>query len=138
VTADIIGCPNAEYHSMTNAQGHFGGIGCELVCDPGGWGGTWQSWLDAAESALKWPDKGGFIINHPWHNNTIRPAFPTMLAMLDHTPAVLGIEIYNHMLEHWYTQPLGWALDVWHDILVTGRRCYGSASLDHWGPSMWT
>src|SRR5690606_19172982 len=77
--------------------------------------------------AMLYENAGGIFVNHPhlsyMGNEAVR-------RMLDHSPYVLGIEVYNYLAD-WNYGGLGWARDTWHRILSTGRRCYGSAVPDH-------
>src|SRR5690606_24351172 len=70
-------------------------------------------------------------INHPMLVSY--PGDAKAMQMLDHNPLVLGIEIYNGFAAWRDTFDTdGFALRQWHNILVTGRRCYGFAVPDHW------
>ncbi len=132
VPDDVIGCPNAEHHSFINSPAHFAGVGCLLITGDteSGYGGAWQSFFDEAAANMQYEDGGGFIINHP----TISPLTHVQVAQyLDHSPLVLGIEVYSNLVS-WdpdYNSD-GYALEHWHRALVSGRRCYGIASSDHW------
>lgn len=141
IPTDVIICPNAEHHSMTDTNGHFNAVGSEfssgtfdvrgqyLLNKHGYAMGTGMPWQEAFErmlDALQFTDGGGVTINHPrW--STMKHEH--LLAFLDFDPRVLGIEIWNHTAE--MLNGKGWSLEEWDAILATGRRCYGFAVSDH-------
>lgn len=129
--ADAIGCPNAEHHSLTNASGHFAAVGSTLSTGTvsTGYGGTWTDWVDAAVAAMLYPNSGAIIANHP---QLSYPGDTRMMEMLDYSPHVAGIEIWNGLADWYYPGKTGWAVNTWHHILLTGRRCYGFGAPDHW------
>lgn len=130
VPSDVVGSPNGEHFGFTNtAGGHVAAIGSTLTGDPvTGYGGRWQDFIDDAEAALLYPGTGGFCINHPGLNYC---GDAIALQMLDYSEAVLGLEIWNS-LGDWYYSSRGWGTQNWHNMLVTGRRCFGLGSPDHW------
>ncbi|MBA4030586.1 MAG: hypothetical protein C0478_06800 [Planctomyces sp.] len=139
--SDVILCPNAEHHSMTDNSGHFNALGSYFasgtfdvrnkyrLIDHGYPMGCSLPWKDAAQrifDKLQFPDGGGLTINHPiWSGMNLSQ----VCQMLDHDPRVLGIEIWNQTCDQ--LNKKGWALDLWDDILRTGRRCYGFSVSDH-------
>ncbi|UUO06773.1 hypothetical protein M4951_00330 [Blastopirellula sp. J2-11] len=141
IPADVILCPNAEHHSMTDSSGHFNAVGsnfCSGTFDARGKYklhshgypiGTDMPWKEAFErmlDALEVSDGGGVTLNHPkWS----RLPHSHLLDLLDFDPRVLGIEIWNHTAE--MLNGKGWSLDEWDAILATGRRCWGLAVSDH-------
>jgi hypothetical protein len=77
---------------------------------------------------LLFPDGGGITINHPISS---RLTFGEITRMLDFDPRVLGIEVYNDTDTYAReAQPL-LALELWDEILRTGRRCLGFFVPDH-------
>lgn len=131
VTADIIGGPNAEHFDFTGgAVGHYNAYGSEFVSGTAstGYGGPWNSFADEALAELLYPNGGGIVWNHPALGGTISEFFKSYL---DYDDRVLGLEVYNHLAE-WYFSGEGWALGQWHKMMVTGRRCFGFFTLDHW------
>jgi hypothetical protein len=136
VPAGVIGAPNAEHHSFTDASGHVSALGSlfasgssaeESPPDGTGYGGPWRDFISDYAAELVYPNGGGISLNHP---HLSFAGTVTAKEMLDYSPLVLGIEIYNHLAE-WNYDGKGWALDVWHDILVSGRQCYGFGAPDH-------
>lgn len=141
IPTDVILCPNAEHHSMTNSGGHFNSVGSEfcsgtfdvrsryMLNNHGYAMGTGLPWQEAFErifAALQVADGGGVTINHPkWSGMS----HAQLLELLDFDPRVLGIEIWNHSAE--MLNGKGWSLDEWDAVLATGRRCYGFAVSDH-------
>lgn len=138
---DVIICPNAEHHSTTDQSGHFNSVGSTFasgnfdvrskhkLADHGyllGLGMPWKEAFDRILDRLVYPDGGGITINHPvWSGQKLE----SVLAMLDHDPRVLGLEIWNHTCEQ--LNGKGWALEMWDQVLATGRRCYGFSVSDH-------
>lgn len=141
VPEDVIICPNAEHHSMTDLGAHVNGLGSQFASGnfdargkyhlprhgyPVGVNLPWKETFRKIFAELEVEDGGGLTINHPvWS----RLPDKTLLELLDFDPRVLGIEIWNHTCEQ--LNHKGWALDEWDRILKTGRRCYGFAVSDH-------
>lgn len=141
IQSDVMLCPNAEHHSMTDSRGHFNAIGSEFASGTfdvrGKYGlhrhgyamGTGLPWREAFErmtAALQVEDGGGITINHPkWSGMTPLQ----LLEYLDFDPRVLGIEIWNQTAEQ--LNGKGWSLAEWDAVLATGRRCFGFAVSDH-------
>lgn len=138
VPADVIGCPNAEHYGFTGNNGHLGAPGCLLATGtsaPSGYVGSWKSWADLAVANMQHSDGGGFTINHPGISAYVGDS--VAMEMLDYSPLFLGIEIYDFFTD-WspdYGAFDGLALETWHRLLVTGRRCWGFAVPDHWKES---
>ncbi|WP_207398044.1 hypothetical protein [Bremerella alba] len=141
IPSDVIICPNAEHHSMTDHNGHFNAVGSEfrsgtfdarskyMLNKHGYTMGTGLPWKDAFSrmfAELQVADGGGVTINHPvWSGASHKQ----LLEFLDFDPRVLGMEIWNntaHMLNG-----KGWSLNEWDAVLATGRRCYAFAVSDH-------
>lgn len=141
IPADVMICPNAEHHSMTDTNGHFNAVGSEFCSGTFdarsrymlhkngytiGTGIPWQEAFERMLAALQVVDGGGVTINHPtWSSMT----HAQLLAFLDFDPRVLGIEIWNHTAD--MLNGKGWSLAEWDAILATGRRCHGFAVSDH-------
>jgi hypothetical protein len=136
VAADVIGIPNAEIFGFADANGLESGFGSMLITgadDTGdietdvGYNGPWRSFVDEWTAELLYANAGGISLNHP---HLSFAGVPMAKQWLDYSPYVLGIEIFNH-LGDWFYDGRGWALDIWHELLVTGRRCYGFGAPDH-------
>lgn len=138
VPDDVIGCPNAEhFRGAGGADGHFGGIGSTASTGSATAGhiGSWKNLFDTILGSMLHADGGGISVNHP--NISAYPGDATVLEMLDYDERVLGIEIYDGFTD-WspgYGSEDGYATEVWHRLLNTGRRCYGFAVPDHWKES---
>lgn len=141
---DMISCPNAEHHHMMldgentvfdslhiTAPGSTWSSGRPLKERPKGVNAPWRYAFQQALEHLLFEDGGGVIINHP---NWSKLPLGLMTTMLDYdTERVLGIEIYNDTCEQLSDPPVGWDLENWDAILMTGRRCWGFAVPDHHG-----
>lgn len=136
IPAGVVGVPCAEHHSFTDAGGHISAVGSllssgtskvETPPDGTGYEGPVLQFVQDFEDALLYPQVGGLCLNHP---KLSFAGVPKACELLDHSPYVLGIEVFNHLGE-WNYDGKGWALDTWHDILVSGRRCFGFGSPDH-------
>ena len=133
VEEDVIPSPNAEHHHMTNASYlHCNSLGSTFSSGKGrgetplGVNMTWQWAFMQIVKTLKYKDAGGITINHPtWTGLPLS----VVESMLDFTPEVLGIEIFNASSQQ--SNGTGWAIDMWDLILKTGRRCWGFAVPDH-------
>ncbi|PQO33433.1 hypothetical protein C5Y96_11355 [Blastopirellula marina] len=141
IPSDVVICPNAEHHSMTDSNGHFNAVGSEFCSGTfdarskymlnkyGYKMGTGMPWKEAFTrmfADLQFADGGGVTINHPTWSGT---SHEQLLALLDFDPRVLGIEIWNNTAE--MLNGKGWSLSEWDTILASGRRCYGFAVSDH-------
>jgi hypothetical protein len=144
IPSDLIVSPNAEHHSFTNSSLHANSPGSLytsgsfdarnkfLTADNGycfGTGKTWQAVFSEMLENLLFPDGGGITVNHPvWS----RLAFNEVCQMLDFDNRVLGIEVYNDTCETSTNTPQkGWAIELWDQLLSTGRKCYGFFVPDH-------
>lgn len=151
--ADILLSKNAEHHSFTNSPCHItcpGSAFCSGNFDarnrfrlrdhgyPTGYAGPWQEGFREMIEHLEYPDGGGIVIAHPTWSHLTDAA---VLEMLDFSPCVLGIEIYNdgvargiregrYPLEEGEPVP-GYSTHMWDRILSTGRQCLGFAVPDH-------
>ena len=133
-----IASPNAEHHNMNVNALHINGMGSTFISgsppgqSPNGCGGKrWQWCIDNILANLQYDDAGGATINHPtWTNLSVEQC----KRMLDYDDRVLGVEFYNHSSE--LSNQTGWAIEMWDNILATGRRCWGFAVADHSGQSM--
>jgi hypothetical protein len=140
---DIVVSPNAEHHGFTDSGLHANAVGSlyssgnfdahdEFRTQEHGYAiGTGLPWETAFQKMLDellFPDGGGITINHPISS---RLAFGEITRMLDFDPRVLGIEVYNDTDTYAReAQPL-LALELWDEILRTGRRCLGFFVPDH-------
>ena len=136
---DAIGYPNAEHTSVNIPALHINGIGSTFSSGspdgekPVGMGGnTWKYGFNEILSNLLYSDGGGVCINHPAWSRHVGGAMSTeqIIQMLDFDERVLGIEIYNEACEYSESKT-GWSLDIWDEILLSGRRCWGFAVPDH-------
>lgn len=145
--ADLLFSPNAEHHtlggprvnatSQLGSSAHFNSIGSTFSsgspsgespvgCDRQDWRVVFSDII----GMLQYADGGGISINHPvWSEASLD--VDDVMAMLDYADQVLGIEIYNQSCED--STQNGWALEMWDEILLTGRRCWGFAVPDHGG-----
>lgn len=140
VPQDVICSPNAEHHNFFGYT-HANGLGCTLVSGQNGglsptgmlYNGisSWQEAYPAILNTLVYSDAGGVTINHPvWSSLSTS----TVEAMLDSDDRILGIEIYNDGESDGMIRDgvnVGWAVEMWDEILLTGRRCWGFAVPDH-------
>jgi len=100
--------------------------------------GTNRPWRDAFRAALDgtlkdaagrpiegilFPDAGGITINHP------RCSLENVLELLDFSPRVLGIEVWNQHTG--FGGPGMGYYQLWDKSLQTGRRCLGFFVKDH-------
>ena len=131
---DVIQIPNAEQHGFTNTAGacHLNSVGSMFTSGkplgqtPIGVNDTWEHAIIKINRDMLFEDGGGITINHPvWSQLTVQ----NICDFLDYSDTVLGIEIYNQSSE--IDNGTGWALDLWDEVLKTGRRCYGFAVPDH-------
>ncbi len=144
ISDDITESPNAEHHSFTNTSAHINCPGSTYrsgTFDIGwrnpsyklnrhgysiGTAVTWQQAFDRMLEQLQFADGGGITINHPvWSKLDIAQIYE----MLDYDDRVLGIEIWNESTE--MLNKTGYALEMWDQILATGRCCYGFSVPDH-------
>jgi hypothetical protein len=144
IPADVIISPNAEHHNFTNSPLHANSIGSLyssgsfdahnkfLTVDHGynyGTGETWQVSFGKMLDKLLFKDGGGITVNHPTWSKL---SYDTVCQMLDFDDRVLGIEIFNDPFDSGYQDPKeGWALELWDELLKSGRKCYGFCVPDH-------
>lgn len=125
VPSDLIASPNAEHYGTTNSALHFNAIGSLKEWD--GVGGTWRYGFD--EVARESPYRCGITINHPTWTGSI--PYTTIKAMIEHSPNVLGIEVFNAgcngSMEHHPDLPIqrGWAVHTWDRLLTDGVYSLG-------------
>lgn len=138
---NIIFSPNAEHHSFANVSGnvHINAPGSlyssgtfdarnrfkTYYGDDGagysyGVGLTWQDSFKKMFDQLLFEDGGGVTINHPTWSKIEQSLIEEML---DFDPRVLGIEVLCQGT---------WDLEMWDNVLKTGRRCLGFFVPD-WG-----
>ena len=143
VPDDIIQCPNAEHWRFkwngvltNNSNIHLNGIGSLYQSDTDeiwGSGKEISGEVEAILDDLIYTDGGGITINHPsWSNWYLdRHSLPLdrILTLLDMDERVLGIEFYNQTSQNY---DVGWDLDTWDAVLMTGRRAWGFAVPDHY------
>lgn len=91
----------------------------------------YKNWVDVVNgifSNLLYPDAGGMTINHPkWSGLSVEDC----KLLLDFDKRVLGLEYFNQTCNE-LTPDSGNAWDMWDEILITGRRCWGFSSPDHY------
>lgn len=153
VPSGILGCPNAEHHNFVDGWGalHMNGIGCTAITGkaggltPVGANMTAEGAIKYILSTLQYSDGGGITINHPGWSVAMNAAngFPKWLAnnssqrvleLLDIDDRVLGIEIQNSY--EWVIMQTGidyeeHSRQLWDEILMTGKRCWGFCVPDH-------
>lgn len=131
--------PNAEHHnSIVNGQNygsfHFNSLGstwesgrAKVEGDNGPYGvqKDWKIAFKGILDALVFKDGGGITLNHPTWTGL---SFTDAIQFLDYDDQrVLGIEIFNAPV----TDSTAWALELWDDLLKTGRRVWGFCVTDH-------
>src|SRR5699024_378853 len=83
--------------------------------------------FDNIFNELQFENGGGITINHSLRENYTKE-------FLDYDDRVLGMEIYNNTVERGkaggYEDIHLDYLNVWDNILSTGRRCYGFSVVD--------
>lgn len=130
VPEGVIGSPNSEKVRFFGNAGHICALGSFL--SGYGWtagdaSGSWQSVFKKILDDLQYEDGGGITLNHPEDND-----FALRTKMLDFDKRVLGIEIYNNMMDVYHDE-VGYCerfLNLWDRILTTGRRCWGFCVID--------
>lgn len=136
VPDDVISCPNAEHHHVTNwdsylhfcSLGSFFSSGNQSGVEPIGVNSTWQSAFSAILDDLQFDTGGGITINHPvWSSLSVRQ----IERLLDYDDRVLGIEVYNHSASYLQESTLEKSLKIWDELLKTGRRVWGFFVFDH-------
>lgn len=144
IPSDVIISPNAEHHSFTNSSLHANSPGSMYTsgsfdahdrfktADHGycfGTGKPWQTVFREMLDQLLFPDSGGITVNHPvWS----RLSFDDVCEMLDFDERVLGIEVYNDTCEiSTGTPQKGWAIELWDQVLTSGRKSFGFFVPDH-------
>lgn len=146
----VIGSPNAEHicfgaypRMHINSLGSFFSSGNGRTWNGTGWdrdepigvgGESWPVVFRNILNELQFSDGGGITVNHPkWSQLSAQDITP----MLDFDSRVLGIEIFNDSCRtdtttnEDFQMNTGWALDLWDEILLTGRRCWGFCVPDH-------
>ena len=165
VPEGIIGCPNAEHHNFSGWGAlHMNGLGClASTGNPGGTNPiganmTVEGAVPYILNTLQYADGGGITVNHPgwtvmqneqngfyrWTRANSRDA---VLYLLNLDDRVIGMEIRNTS-----SYPYIGAgddseenanvnsVELWDEILLTGKRCWGFCVPDHeteWG-AKWT
>lgn len=122
VPSDLIASPNAEHYGATNSNVHFNAVGSLKEWD--GVRDTWRYGFD--EVARESPNRCGITINHPtWSNLN----YATIKAMVEYSPNVMGIEVYNMGcnggLEFNPRHSRGWAEHTWDRLLTDGVYSLG-------------
>ena len=149
IPENILEAPNAEHSNFSDTtpqlhitapgttftSGHFDDRAdkCGLI-GRGFAAGCNLPWREAFKRILDTlviPDGGGIIINHPaW--SYLRPDF--ICEMLDFSPEVLGLEVYNGTSRKTYAD---FSDPLWDAVLATGRQCYGFCAVDHLKNGAW-
>lgn len=134
IPSDVLSAPNSEkVATLEHGKGtHFSALGS--LYNSGGHHSEepylpWRDKFDLILDNLLFEDGGGIVINHPRRNNSNNRQ---NMIKLDYDERVLGIEAYSHRGERDYGNR-GIAFDVWDEILLTGRKCFGFASPDENG-----
>jgi hypothetical protein len=144
IPKDMIISPNAEHHSFTNSSLHSNAVGSmyssgtfdahsEFLTTQNGYsfgtGLPWETVFAKMIDQLLFADGGGITINHPLWS---RLNFNDLCNMLDFDQRVLGIEVYNDTCETSTNTPQkGWSVELWDQVLSSGRNCYGFFVPDH-------
>ncbi len=156
VPDNIIASPNAEHHNFTGWGAlHMNGMGCTAVTgNPGGTSPvganmTAEGAIKYVLSTLQYQDAGGITINHPgwtmmqneqngYYKWTRANAVEAVLSLLDVDDRVIGMEIRNSSaspyasgIEDTEINENVNSVDLWDEILMTGKRCWGFCVPDH-------
>ena len=139
VPGDIIEIPNAEHHNLAfdgnggnsihmNSIGSMFRSGQERGLSPSGYaGGRVEDLIRDILGQMLYEDGGGITVNHPtWTHNQNLFSMDILTRILDMDERVLGIEIFSTTL---------WDTELWDQILMSGRRCWGFAVPDHYHKS---
>jgi len=140
--ASLLEVPNAEHHGFSDSAGvHITAPGCTAASssfDLRGHFGMerygnirlgapvpWQEGFRHLLDSRTVPDGGGIIIAHPaWSHLPV----DLLCRMLDFSPDVLGMEIYNHNCRVSFSD---FSDTLWDVVLSTGRQCFGFCVQDH-------
>lgn len=161
----IIASPNAEHHNFSGWGAlHMNGVGCFAVTGnnggvtPVGANMTAEGAIKYILNTLQYSDGGGITINHPgwtmtenekngFYKWTRSNAVKSVLELLDVDDRVIGMEIRNSSSlpyigagDDTEDNSLVNSVDLWDEILLTGKRCWGFCVPDHeteWG-AKWT
>lgn len=130
VPAGVFGSPNSEKVRFYGEMGHVNALGSFL--EGYGWNvgdssASWQTVFKLILENLQYKDGGGITLNHPTDGN-----FSLRTKMLDYDPRVLGVEIYNNMMDvhEGATDYCKRFVALWDKILKTGRKCWGFCVID--------
>lgn len=166
VPSGIVGCPNAEHHNFTDGWSalHMNGIGCTAITGqaggltPGGANMTAEGAIKYLLKTLQYADGGGITVNHPGWSvmQNEKNGFPKwtrtnaaqrVIDLLNVDDRVIGMEIRNTSSMPYITNDPDSeinefvnSLEIWDQILLTGKRCWGFCVPDHeteWG-AKWT
>lgn len=126
----VISSPNSEKVRFFNEVGHVNALGSFLTgygWTPGDSSASWQTVFGKILENMQYNDGGGITLNHPTDMN-----FNLRTKMLDYDPRVLGIEIYNNMMDIQYgvSEYCKRFVNLWDMILKTGRKCWGFCVID--------
>ena len=149
IPENILEAPNAEHSNFSDAapqlhvtapgttftSGHFDDRADEFGLIKEGFAAgcnlPWREGFKRILDTLVVPDGGGIIINHPaW--SYLRQDF--LIEMLDSSPEVLGLEVYNGTSRKTYTD---FSDPLWDAVLASGRQCYGFCAVDHLKNGAW-
>lgn len=141
IPSDAIGCPNAEHHDVNIRAMHINGLGSTFSSgnpkgvNPVGMNKAhWKECIKDILDNLIYSDAGGVTVNHPrwtdFYGGSLK--VKTICDVLDFDERVLGIEVFNKTSEI-DEHHIGWDIDTWDNILITGRRCWGLCVPDHDG-----
>lgn len=126
----VISSPNSEKVRMYGEVGHICALGSFL--EGYGWtagdaSASWQTVFKEIFANLQYADGGGITLNHPSDMD-----FALRTKMLDFDKRVLGIEIYNNMMDvhESITDYCTRFVELWNRILNTGRKCWGFCAID--------
>ena len=127
----MIGTPGAEHTNISGA-GHTVAIGSTF--DSGEHASNvpnrvWTNFYQLIINDLVSPEMGGIYHAHVKRDG---PGFNVLCEMLDTFDEFLGIAAYNGKDVKQGND--GWALDLWDEILSTGRRCWGFWEADASNP----
>jgi hypothetical protein len=132
VPTNFLSSPNAEQVHLAglSASAHFCSVGSFLSRESEKWDGTVYEMIDEAKGTMQFSNAGGITINHPKSNDALSSV--DIIDLLDNSSGIFAMEIYNANLFRNHGAETAYALDIWDEILATGRQIFGVAVPDHY------
>jgi len=130
VPADALGCPNAE-HSCGD-PGHYCSLGSRFRSINRTYDRSWRELFRSILDELAYDAGGGIVVNHPRRSGL---TVDDVAERLEFDPRVLGIEAWNHRgVIDPKSRGRGNALQLWDELLMTGRQVSGFFNPDYHAP----